>query len=147
MATKALRGSDKVMKALDNIAKKLGGGTLAVGFMDGATYPDGTQVATVAFWNEFGTIHSPARPFFRNMIAQKSGTWAPKMAKLAKMTNYDGPAVLALMGEDIKGALQHSINTFTVPPLAPSTIARKGFDKPLIDTAHMLNSITYKVTP
>ncbi len=147
MATKALRGSDKVMKALDDIARRMNAGTLSVGFMEGATYPDGLSVPTVAFWNEFGTIRSPPRPFFRQMIAKESPKWPKKMAKAAEITNFDGAKVLALMGEDIKGALQHSINTFTVPGNAPSTIARKGFDKPLIDTAHMLNSITYKVDP
>ena len=55
--------------------------------------------------------------------------------------------VLALMGEDVKGALQQSINDFQTPALAPSTVEAKGFAKPLIDTAHMLNSVTFKVEP
>jgi hypothetical protein len=79
------------------------------------------------------------------MIAKESPTWAPKMAKLAKATEYDGPKVLALMGEDIKGALQQSINDFTTPALKESTVEAKGFAKPLIDTSHMLNSIAYEV--
>ena len=37
------------------------------------------------------------------------------MAKLAKATDYDGDRVLALMGEDIKGALQKSINDLQAP--------------------------------
>jgi hypothetical protein len=67
------------------------------------------------------------------------------MAALAKASDYDGDKVLALMGEDIKGTLQQSINNFQSPPLAPSTIDAKGFAKPLIDTSHMLNSIAYEV--
>ena len=31
------------------------------------------------------------------------------------------------------------------PPLAPATIARKGSDKPLVDTGLMRNSITSRV--
>ncbi len=143
MAT--LSGSANVMKALEDIARKMGGGEVAVGFMEGATYPDGTPVAAVAFWNEYGTTTSPPRPFFRQMIAAESPAWPGKMARLAKGTDYDGPRVLALMGEDVKGALQQSINNFTEPALAPSTVDAKGFSKPLIDTSHMLNSITYKV--
>lgn len=153
MADHVLHGADGVSKALEEIARKMGGGEVAVGFMEGATYPDGTPVAAVAFWNEFGkTVESAGgnyfqmpRPFFRQMIAKESPTWAPKMAKLAKATDYDGPRVLALMGEDIKGALQKSINDFESPPLAPSTIEAKGFAKPLIDTSHMLNSIAIEV--
>jgi hypothetical protein len=135
------------MKALGDIAKRMGGGEVSVGFMAGATYPEGTPVAAVAFWNEYGvpSHNQPPRPFFRQMIAAESPTWPGKMAKLAKATDYDGDKVLALMGEDIKGALQQSINEFQSPPLAPSTIEAKGFAKPLIDTSHMLNSITYEV--
>ena len=145
MPDKVLSGADGVMKALEDIARKMGGGEVAVGFMAGATYPDGTPVAAVAFWNEYGGPGRQPRPFFRQMIAQESPPWPGKMAKLAKATDYDGDKVLALMGEDIKGALQQSINEFQSPPLAPSTIEAKGFAKPLIDTSHMLNSVTYEV--
>lgn len=145
MPNTVLTGSPALMRKLDEIAGKMGGGNVEVGFIDGATYPDGTPVAAVAFWNEFGTSTIPARPYFRRMIAAESPTWAPKMAKLAKATNYDGQQVLGLMGEDIKGGLQQSINDLVDPPLSPATIKAKGFDKPLIDTGHMLNSITTKV--
>ena len=145
MAGRTLQGADGVSKALEEIAKRMGGGEVAVGFMGDATYPDGTPVAAVAFWNEFGKEGQPPRPFFRQMIAAESPGWPKKMAKLAKTAGYDGDKVLALMGEDIKGALQQSINDFTTPGLAPSTIEAKGFAKPLIDTSHMLNSISYEV--
>lgn len=145
MAGHSLSGSDGVMKALEEIAERMGGGEVAVGFMEGATYPDGTPVAAVAFWNEFGKGEQPARPFFRQMIAAESPTWPDKMAKLAKATDYDGDKVLGLMGEDIKGALQKGINDFTTPALAESTVEQKGFAKPLIDTSHMLNSVNYEV--
>lgn len=134
------------MQVLNGIAKRMGEREVAVGFMSGATYPDGTPVAAVAFWNEYGGGERPARPFFRRMISQESPGWAVKMGKLARTTNYDGGRVLALMGEDIKGALQQSINDFQSPPLASSTVKAKGFAKPLIDTAVMINSITYEVT-
>lgn len=140
-----LKGADSLMKKLQEIAESMNAGTVSVGFMENATYPDGTGVAQVAFWNEFGTIASPPRPFFREMIAEASPEWPEKMAKLAKATKFDGEKVLSLMGEDIKGSLQQSINTFTDPELADSTVARKGFAKPLIDTSHMLNSIDYEV--
>lgn len=123
----------------------MGGGKVSVGFMEGATYPDGTPVAAVAFWNEFGNGKAPPRPFFRQTIAAESPGWAGKMAKLAKATDYDGERVLGMMGEDVKGALQQSINDFTTPALAESTVDAKGFGKPLIDTSHMINSATYKV--
>jgi hypothetical protein len=146
MASRTLRGTDTVMKALEAIGKKMGSGTMRVGFLEGATYPNGTPVAEVAFYNEFGTINMPPRPFFRNMISEESPNWPKKMAG-ALAAGYDGPEALGLMGEDIKGALQQSITTLASPALAPSTVHAKGFDKPLIDTGHMLNSVSYEVTP
>lgn len=140
--------SDNVARKLRDIAKSMGGGSVSIGFLEGATYPDGTPVAAVAFWNEFGTQggeHIPPRPFFRGMIAKEAPSWPGKMAKLAKATNYNGPQVLGLMGADIEGALKKSINDFTSPGLAESTIRRKGFSKPLIDTSHMINSTGYEV--
>lgn len=149
MSVETLQGSDSVMRKLADIAKRMGAGHVDVGFMEGATYPDGTSVAGVAFWNEFGVPShgQPPRPFFRNMIAAESPTWPQKMAGIAKAADYDGDRVLGIMGEDIVGALSQSIVSFQEPALAPSTVENKGFAKPLIDTSHMLNSITYVVNP
>ena len=145
MANQSLPVSARVNRKLQDIARSMGGGSVQVGFLEGATYPDGTPVAAVAFWNEFGTSRIPARPFFRGMIAKESSGWAVKMAAMVKATNYDGPKVLALMGEDISGALSQSITNFSSPKNAPSTIKKKGFDKPLIDTADMLRAVSYEV--
>jgi len=125
MATHTLSGSDAVMKALEDIAKKMGGGTVSVGFMENAKYSDGTPVAGVAFWNEFGhdgPFPSPPRPFFRTMIAKESPGWPAKMAALAKATDLNGSKVLALMGEDISGALVESIDNVTAPELSKTTL-------------------------
>lgn len=145
MTDQVLSGGDKLMKKLEEIVEKMGGGAVSVGFLEGATYPDGTPVAAVAFWNEYGKPGQPPRPFFRQMIAKEAPTWPGKMAALAKATDYDGDRVLGLMGEDIQGALKQSINEFQSPGLAESTSDAKGFDKPLIDTAQMINSIGYEV--
>lgn len=141
----SLEGSKKLEKVLAEIGAKLGHGQVKVGFMEGAKYPDGTPVPAVAFWNEFGDSTRPPRPFFRQMIAKESSTWGPKLAKLIKGAKFDGDQALALMGEDIGGALVQSINEFMSPELAESTKAAKGFDKPLIDTGHMLRSMHYQV--
>lgn len=125
MSGHTLQGADGVAKALEDIARRMGGGEVAVGFMENATYPDGTSVASVAFWNEFGhggPFPAPPRPFFRTMIATESPKWPAKMAALAKALNYDGARVLAMMGEDIKGALQQSITNISEPALSKTTL-------------------------
>lgn len=138
--------AERLRKKLMSIAKDMGEGSVSVGFLEGSTYPDGTPVAAVAFWNEFGTERGiPPRPFFRNMISKESPGWPKRIAAVAKATNYDGKKVLGMMGEDIKGALVESIIDLTDPPLSEKTIKRKGFDKPLVDTSHMKNSVDYEV--
>lgn len=144
----SLTGGDALKRRLANIAKRLDGKQeVRVGFLEGATYPDGTPVATVAAANEFGRPDKgqPPRPFFRQMIEENSPNWGRQIGRLLKANGGDSAAALDAMGSVIKGQLQRSINQFTSPPLAPSTIAAKGFDKPLIETAHMLRSVDYEV--
>ncbi|WP_338561885.1 hypothetical protein [Erwinia sp. E_sp_B04_7] len=141
-------GGDALEQKLAELAASLGEGkTLRVGFLEGATYPDGTSVPMVAAANEFGDpgMNRPPRPFFRNMIAEKSPEWSDDIGKIALAVNYDATTLFSLMGERIKDQLQGSIREFSDPALAPSTIARKGFSKPLIETSHMLNSVDYDV--
>jgi hypothetical protein len=142
-----LSGGAKMEAYLAKIADRMTG-ELAVGFLEGATYPDdaGTPVAQVAFWNEYGTSRSPARPFFRTMIAKEADGWVEVLARAAKHYQYDSQKVMGAMGEVIKGQLQQSITGWSAPPNAPYTVSKKGFNKPLIDTGHMLNSIDYTVT-
>lgn len=129
MTARNLKVSENVNKILREIAKSMGGGSVQVGFLEGATYPDGTPVAAVAFWNEFGhegPFPAPPRPFFRTMISEESPSWPGKMAQLVKATNYNGPKVLAIMGEDIGGALKASITNLTEPALSPTTLALRA---------------------
>lgn len=120
---------------------------VSVGFLRGATYPNGTPVALVAAVQEFGSEANniPPRPFFRLMVAEKSADWPEAMRKNLLDTDYDAHKTLDRMGQGIKAQLQDSIQTLTDPPLAPATIKRKGFATPLIDTGHMLSSVDYRV--
>ena len=45
--------------------------SVRVGVLENATYPDGTPVAMVAFWNEYGTKTSPVRAFFRTTVSDQ----------------------------------------------------------------------------
>lgn len=123
--------AQNVNNVLSGIAEKMGGGKVRIGFLEGATYPDGTPVAFVAAMNEFGhegNFPAPPRPAFQNMIKNESPGWPAKMADLAKATSYNGKLVLQLMGEDIAGALKESIINTNDPPLSQTTlILRKRF--------------------
>lgn len=94
----------------------------------------------------------PARPVIEPAIE----------ANRPAIVNELQQAMAAVLAEDPAQALQHlnaagmvgrnaSIRWFTDPrngwpPNAPSTIARKGSDQPLIDTGQLRRAITYVVT-
>lgn len=119
----ALTGGDKLEEKLKAMLDKLSEGqVLRVGFLETAKYPTGEQVAQVAFWNEYGTKKTPARPFFRNMIADKKGSWGTDLGKILKAVDNDVPRALALMGERIQGQLQQSIVDTNAPPLSDFTL-------------------------
>ena len=149
MAASYLSGGSGLQKALGDIARKLGGRktTLKVGFLSGATYPDGTPVAMIAAIQDFGAPSRgiPPRPFFRNMIKARSKDWPGALQLLLMGNGNDAEKALQLLGAGIAGQLRQSIIDTNEPPLAPATIARKGFSKPLIDTSVMINSIDFEV--
>ena len=91
------------------------------------------------------SITIPPRPFFRTMIAKNSGGWGKMMAGLMKRYKMDANKALDGMGAVIKSQLQDSIKAMNSPPNAKSTIRKKGFNKPLIDTGYMWNSIDWRV--
>ncbi len=167
-----VKGGETLSQKLADIVEKLRSASFVdVGFLPGATYPDGTPVAMVAALNEYGHVMMPPgslslsqrarkqlrkdqegkgrvvppRPFFREMISEESPHWGADIAALLKADDYKSSAALDKMGAVVKGELVQKIQTFEGAPLAPSTISRKGFSKALIDTAQMQNSVDYAV--
>lgn len=153
-------GGQKLQAALDKLSADVAQPmTLRVGFLEGATYPDGTSVALVAAAQNFGTGKIPPRPFFSNMVRTKSGGWPAALAKILKSNNFNAADGLKLMGEGIVGQLRQSIVDTNSPPLAESTLKSRGVAgmvfnpsdqstfgaKPLVRTGHMLNSADYEV--
>jgi len=143
----SVRGGDKWQTVLNKLAAGLSNASLLqVGFLENATYSDGTSVPLIAAMNEFGRPpRQPPRPFMRLTVNTYKATWGPQMAASLKATNYNAKLSLDRLGQIVKGDIQQSIRDLMAPPLSPITIARKGFDKPLIDTGHMISSVDYRV--
>ena len=124
---------------------------LKVGFFDGK-YQNGASIPSVAFWNEYGTFsklnnpHIPPRPFMRNVTDDKS-----KMERLAQIAKIElekgaeGEAIANTMGEVLVTMIKQSIQTGKFEANAPSTIAKKGSSRPLIDTGLLIGSVDFKV--
>lgn len=145
MSTK-ITGGDRFESAVKELADGMRGrgAYVDVGFQNGATEDDGMLTAAVAALNEYGVPSrgQPPRPFFRRMIAKEKGQWPATAGKLLKQADYDVVEAVGVMGDVIKEQIENSIRELVSPPLAQSTVDRKGFSKPLIDTGNMLNSVT-----
>lgn len=121
----ALSGGAALEKKLAEIAKKVSrAGAVRVGFLEGATYPDGTSVPAVAAIQEFGAPRAsiPPRPFFRTMIAAKSSEWGDKLGAILVANDYDVEKSLDLMGLGIEDQLRDSIIAVNSPPLSQVTL-------------------------
>ena len=94
-----------------------------VGFLEDAKYPDGTPVAQVAAWNNFGAPGAgiPARPFFTRMVQEKGGEWGEAFAEALKEAGGDTDKALGLMGVKISGQLMDSIESLKEPENSPVT--------------------------
>lgn len=117
-------GGERLGEALKRVRDRVrSGAEVRVGFLENATYPDGTKVATVAAINNFGAPEAgiPARPFFSEMIARQSPEWGDRFATVLQSVDYDAEAALALMGVGIAGQLRQQIIETDSPPNSPVT--------------------------
>lgn len=112
-------------KALDAIAKKIESAKqVRVGFLENATYPDGTKVAMVAAIQNFGAPAKgiPPRPFFTNMVKKNKAQWGEQLAQVLKANDYDAKKSLGQMGEEMAGELVDEIIATDSPALSPVTL-------------------------
>ena len=132
------------MKALEQLNDL----EIRVGYQEGITYPDdGTPVIQVALWNELGTVNAPARPFIRGTVDNNEEKFQKQMESSVKKLAKGETAgkVLNELGAFAKDLLQQEIKNGEFVPNAPSTIARKGSEKPLIDSGLLRQSANYVI--
>lgn len=139
-------------------------GKVRVGWFNDIRYNDGVSVAQVAYWNEYGTYNSPARPFMRPMLHQNQRAILDNLRhqyKYAILHNQNTLKVLEKIGEDVRWRIQSQILATNTPPNAPITlnggwmrnkksgrlfyVIPKIGTHPLIDTGVMYESVSYQV--
>lgn len=151
MSVTTTRKNPGALKAALDRLEKLAGKEIACGFPAGKenAYPDGTSVVDVAAKNCFG-VGVPQRDFMslaRPIVISRT---TPIMAKIGSMVNdaraIDGIAALQeAAGQIGAAAIKEAIIALDTPPNSPETIRRKGSSNPLVDTGHMVQSVTYVV--
>lgn len=116
----------------------------------GADRPDGgATVAEYGTYNEFG-MGVPERSFLRAPLAKNQDIYAEAIVEGIVLLVTKGEPLarsLGLVGEAAASDCREAIVAGIDPPNAPSTIARKGSSKPLVDTGRLRQSITYEVHP
>ena len=139
------RGGKKLQRLLRE-AGKGGVSGVKVGFFSTARYENGTPVAAVAAWNEFGTETIPERPFFRNALAESERSVGRILqGGLDTKKMVVGEQLTGRVGAHVQGMIRDSITALKEPPNAPSTVRAKGSSDPLLDTGTLRNSVAWEV--
>jgi hypothetical protein len=115
-------------------------------------YSDISEIARLAIWLEFGVPKKtgdgwiiPPRPFFRTALENKEKIedFMDRVAADFLVGKYTAEEALEAVGLFVVDLIKLSIVQGEWTPNAPRTIEEKGSSKPLIDTAQMLNSVTF----
>ena len=143
----------------DQIAalKRLEGKSVETGWFESDRYDNGDQVAYIARIVNFGCVVDtgkmriviPARPFMNKAyesFVQKRRKLESGIAKKLISGSISPDQALEQIGLFIEGEIVKSIRDGEWQPNADSTIAKKGFDKPLIDTSHMWKTVNSKIS-
>lgn len=141
---------DHGFKAIVGELKKLDGKTVSAGILkDAGKSKKGVPIVDYAIYNEFGTSRIPSRPFVRIASDENKDAWhAEAEAGIDRIIARQGNVndcckkVGERMRDDIKKVIGDKSK---LAPNAPSTIKRKGHDKPLIYTGLMKSKVNYRV--
>lgn len=149
--TKNVKIDDHVWRALRKRAVELARAYAKVGIVGTAATADhgGSSNVEIAIAHELGTATIPRRSFIRQAMRQRPAEFRALAARLARAFIFGRMSVeqvMGLLGAWGAGAIKATITTTgTFAPLSPRTIARKGSSRPLVDTAQMLNSVSWIV--
>ena len=126
--------------------------TVGVHQSEGNTAHSGGSITVgeIAAVHEFGSSDGkvPQRSWLSAWVDQQASEIAIKLQGAAKGVlsgKLDPGVAVEVLAQDFVGKIRERIADGIMPPLAESTIARKGSSTPLIDTGLFRSSITYRV--
>ena len=108
----------------------------------------GEDLVIYAASNEFGTENIPERSAIRAGIDEKKkqiGRLTSKLAEKVIVGKISKKEALEIIGQTAQGIVQGKMVRGPFTPNKPTTVARKGSSKPLIDTGRYRSSITFRV--
>lgn len=145
-----MRDIDRGWKAIIKNLKELDGYHVDAGILkDSGNAKNGVSLTAVAIYNEFGTRKIPARPFVRIASDENRKAWGDIAADgVGKLIDrrIRAKRCCEMVGKRMKPDIQKIMGDKSkLAPNAPATIARKGHDKPLIDTGLMRKKVNFRV--
>jgi hypothetical protein len=122
---------------------------VAIGIHEDAGFnEEGEDILQYAIWNHYGTANIPKRPFV-DLAADRNNNWQKYVEEalgnvIDKNTSLkiEAEKVGVIAVKDMKAIIE---NKEILPMNALSTIKKKGFDHPLIETGALVDSIKYKI--
>ena len=139
----------KFFKEIEKLKKM----QVRVGYQQGEAFHEDegkkVDILDIAMFNELGTSRVPSRPFMRQSVDSNEGAisgFCKSRIKSLADGSKDAEQILKEIGVMQVGLVQKTIKDGDFVPNAPSTIERKGSDKPLIDTGQMRQSVHYVIT-
>lgn len=149
-----LKDLDKGWRQLKDVVLKLsqrGGAYVLVGVQGREAeqvHPKGKlTLSALASIHEFG-LGVPQRSFLRGTVDEYRGAIQQRAALLGRAVALGlltTQIALELLGEYVVGLIKQRIADGIMPPLAESTIRRKGSSTPLIDGGHLRGAITHRI--
>lgn len=107
------------------------------------------SIADIAKYHEYGTATIPERSFVRRTFQQKRqeiSRLTVAAGRAIMQDRIDAKTAMNDVGEKIADMIKHTITDSSIPPpLAPSTVKRKGHDHALIDTHQLVEAVAWKV--
>ncbi|EEO27176.1 hypothetical protein [Oxalobacter paraformigenes] len=104
------------------------------GWFESARYDDGTPVAKVALWQEYGVPERsiPPRPFLRPTIAEKKEEWTKDAAQVIKGVlsgQINAEQGMTVIAQKAAADIRQTISRVDSPPLSPITLLLRQWRK------------------
>lgn len=145
---------DKPFRELVSRVLKASATSLNVGIVGAEANREhpGTNITMgeVALINEYGTDngHIPPRRFMRETFEKSARALGNSLGIAMRRVielRHSAESALAMVGAHAVRAIQSTIDGYVGPANAPSTVDRKGFDHPLIDTRELRNAMSFEL--
>ena len=137
-------GFSRIMRDLE----RLDGMEVVAGMLrDSGKAENGASYVDIAAWNEYGTRRIPSRPFIRISADTNKAAWE-KLAQQCVNNVIDGDSprdAAQVVGHRMVEDIRKVFGSSELKANAPSTIAKKGRNEPLVYSGEMRRRVNFRI--